>query len=538
MAEPFISGRGVSFRLFGFPVLYKWTALAIPAFFGFPLISRAESVIEAVEVVLALGLAIGAAVLIHELGHAVTARAFGGTARIELVLLGGLTHHSYTKPLSNGRKALVSVAGTGFGVAAAIPVAVAFNQAVTSPSTIWELALSWFVIAAGVWGLFNLIPLPGLDGSHILDAGVRAVSPARAGVIVPVITTVTAVAAIAGMYVWRGAFAAVWLLIIFGPELVNVGERIRRGRDEPLLDAAIAAEEAYRRGDLQTALEGAEAVLAQAGSDEIVAAMVNVRRASLARLGRVEELLALEQQLGSDHVLPPLMRARALASRGRYAEAEATARQLGPLPEAVALVAELLVAQDLDHRVGEILTAEAIPVLSHRIADLEAISPDVACRLAQQVAESSVSPSLDLALAHGVLGTEPHLNGLAPDETWLVALERAARTGDATGFEHAVTSVPSQELARTAQRRLHAIGRFDHAARLGSALEPDPASRVVLARSFARIGDTDQAMRALETAVAAGWSDAPDVATNPDLISLHSLPGWRRLLERMAEQAP
>ena len=57
-------------------------------------------------------------------------------------------------------------------------------------------------------------------------------------------------------------------------------------------------------------------------------------------------------------------------------------------------------------------------------------------------------------------------------------------------------------------------------------------------RSFARLGDTDQAMRALETAVAAGWSDAPDVATSPDLVSLQGRPGWRRLLERMAEQAP
>lgn len=538
MADPFISGRGISFRLFGFPVLYKWSALAIPAFFGFPLIGRAESVLAAVEVVLALGLAIGAAVLIHELGHAVTARAFGGTARIELVLLGGLTHHSYPKPLSNGRKAVVSVAGTGFGVAAAIPVAAGFNQAVTSPSTIWELALSWFVIAAGVWGVFNLIPLPGLDGSHILDSAIRAVNPARAGVIVPVVTSATAVLAIVGMYLWRGTFAAVWLLIIFGPELVNVGERMRRGRDEPLLDAAIGAEEAYRRGDLQTALEAADSVLAQAGSDEIVDAMVNVRRASLARLGRVDELLNLEHQLGPDHALPPLMRARALASRGRYAEAESTARQLGSVPEAVALVAELLVAQDLDDRVGEVLTAEAVPLLSNRIADLEAISPDMARRLAQQVTQSPASPSLDVALAHGVLGNDPHLNGLAPDEAWLVALEAAARTGDATGFEHAVTSVPSQTLGRKGQRRLHAIGRFDHAARLGSALEPDPASRVVLARSFARLGDTDQAMRALETAVAAGWSDAPDVATHPDLISLHGLPGWRRLLGRMADQAP
>lgn len=538
MAEPFISGRGLSFRVFGFPVLYRWTALALPVFFGLPLLGRSTSILQAAEVVIALGLAIGAAILVHELGHAATARAFGGEARIELVLLGGLTHHTYPRGnLTNGRKALVSVAGTAAGVAAALPVLVLFNDAVLAPGTVWELALSWFVLAAGVWGIFNLIPLPGLDGSHILDAGVRAVSPARAGVVVPVVTTITAAVTIVGMYLWRGAFAAIWLLLIFGPELVNLGERIRRGRDEPLLNDAIEAEEAYRRGDIESALHKAEAVIERAGSSEIVDAMVAVRRASLARMGRVDELLELERRLGSGYALPPLLRARALASIGRYAQAEALARELGPNPEAGALLAELLVTQDLDHRVEEILTPENVSALSGRIAELEDARPVLAKRLARVVADSEVAAPLDRAFALMTLGEQPATEGLSTEGRWMITIESAARFGDGAAFEHAVTSVPSQAAGSIAQRRLHAIGRYDHAARLGYGLEPDPGSRVVLARSFARLGNTDEAMRALETAVAEGFSDAPDVATNPDLIGLHGQPAWRRLLARMAEQS-
>lgn len=537
MADPFISGRGISFRLFGFPVLYRWSALVLPAFFGFPLLARAGSPLQAIEIVVSLGLAIGAAVLVHELGHAITARAFGGTARIELVLLGGLTHHSYDRQLGNGKKAVVSVAGTVFGVLAAIPVFLVFNDAIMSPTSVWDSALGWFVIAAGVWGIFNLIPLPGLDGSHILDSLVRAVAPARAGVIVPVVTTITAVAAIVGMYLWRGGFAALWLLIIFGPELVNVGERIRRGRDEPLLEQAIGAEEAYRRGDLEAALTAADSVITQAASDEIVDAMVTVRRASLARLGRMDELLDLERSHGAEYALPPLMRARALATQGRLAEAEAVARSAGYHPEAVALVAELLVVQDLDHRVEQVLTADAVPHLAMRVAELEPTNPITAKRLARAALDGIPVSPLDRALLSMTLG-EPYAEvGLDDAATWLVRLESSARRSDGPGFEHAMSTIPDQEAGRLAQRRLHAIGRYDQAARLGSQLEADPGSRVLLARSLARLGSVDEAMAALDTAVAAGWSDAPDVATNADLMALHGRPGWRRLLERMADQA-
>ena len=47
--------------------------------------------------------------------------------------------------------------------------------------------------------------------------------------------------AIVVMYWWGGTFAALWLLIIFGPELLAIGTRIRQGRDEPLIDQAVEA---------------------------------------------------------------------------------------------------------------------------------------------------------------------------------------------------------------------------------------------------------------------------------------------------------
>ena len=95
-------------------------------------------------------------------------------------------------------------------------------------------------------------------------------------------------------------------------------------------------------------------------------------------------------------------------------------------------------------------------------------------------------------------------------------------------------SIPGPGAARQTQRRLHVVGRHDHAARIGSVVTPDPDSRFLLARSFARLGHTTEAMNALETAVASGWSDAAETVTNPDLIGLHGQPGWRRLLDRMA----
>jgi len=528
-----VSSKGISFRLFGFPVLYRWTALAIPAYFGFQLSAVAGSPLRVIETMAAFGLAIGAAILIHELGHALTARAFGGVARIELVLLGGLTHHRYDKPVSNGQRALVSVAGSVAGALASLIVLLLFSDTLRRPDHIWEFALQFFVYAGLVWGVFNLIPFPGLDGSHILDAGVRAIAPEKAGVIVPVVSAVFGVAAIIGIYLWQGSFAALWLVIIFGPELVSLGSRIRRGRDESLYSEAVAAETAYRRGDLEAAATQAEKVLEEAQSEEIIAPMVDIRRASLSRLGRYEQLLAFESGLDGRRALPPVSLARVLARVGRLAEAESLARSQLPEPEAVAFVVELVVDQDARSDLDGLLGPESARLLVARVAEVESTHPQKARSIAALIASAPSAPPKERALARLTLGETPDVEGLGPVDQWALGLESAARRRDGAAFEHALRAIPDQTEGRVVQGRLHELGLFDHAARLGTELEPDAATWWLLARSFGRLGDTDRALWALEAAAAAGWRDATETAIHPDFAAVRTHPRWAGVLERM-----
>jgi Zn-dependent protease len=532
MKEPLLSAKGISFRVLGFPVLYRWSALALPALFGFQFIDPTSG-LRAIEGFLALALAIFAAVLVHELGHAVTSRSFGGTARIELVFLGGLTYHHYDKPLSNAQRALVSVAGSIAGAVAAGVVWVAFADAVANPTTVWESGIRFFVFAGLVWGVFNLVPLPGLDGSHILDAGVRAVAPRAAPVVVPVATAIFAVLAILGMYWFSGVIGAMWLLIIFGPELARIPQRIQQGRDEPLAARAYEADEAYARGELEQALSLSAEVLQSAETPALRAPMIRLQRAALSKLGRPGELLDLAAAPGTD-AMPPLMRARALASVGRLAEAESEARHEVDNPEAGALVAELLVAQDLDDRAASSLAPESSVLLARRVAALEALDPARANRLAHVILDADNASEPARSLAQMSMGQPPALDGLNDRDRWLMETEWAARTADPAGFEQAVRAIPDTVASYVAQQRLHLIGRYDHAARLGSVSGSDARAQYLLARSFARMGELDQAITALDNAVSAGWKDAPETVTEPDLMPLHGHREWRNLLQRMA----
>src|SRR5512140_2355027 len=58
----------------------------------------------------------------HELGHALMGRAFGLAPAVDLYAMGGLTSFSSGKPLSNGRKVLISLAGPAVGLAVAAVV--------------------------------------------------------------------------------------------------------------------------------------------------------------------------------------------------------------------------------------------------------------------------------------------------------------------------------------------------------------------------------------------------------------------------------
>jgi Zn-dependent protease/CBS domain-containing protein len=167
-------------------------------------------------------------VLLHELSHALTARAFGLPVRgITLHFLGGYTEIERESP-TPGKDIVVSVAGplASLGVAglawlASIPV----DRAVPE-FLLWYLAITNLLV-----GIFNLLPALPLDGGHMLRAAVWKVSgnehrgtivAARAGQVLAVLVLllpfviargnpeilVLVWAALIAMLLWTGAAQA------------------------------------------------------------------------------------------------------------------------------------------------------------------------------------------------------------------------------------------------------------------------------------------------------------------------------------------
>ena len=174
-------------------------------------------------------------ILIHELGHAFTAKWAGG--RVERVMLygmGGVT--MWTDPAGRvdwWRRILVSLAGSlsGFVVGGAAYAAIRAGalgplaeQVITTPWDVflgfWVEQQDWLVFflatlvwASVVWGALNLLPIGGLDGSHVLTAFLERIHP-RHGRTVGVLIGL-AVAIVAAVWLFQRGFTFAPLVFVY-----------------------------------------------------------------------------------------------------------------------------------------------------------------------------------------------------------------------------------------------------------------------------------------------------------------------------------
>ena len=110
-----------------------------------------------------------AAVLAHELGHALAARALGASGiRISLHGFGGLTQFQMSSP-SRWRASLIAVAGPAVGLA--LGLAVWLARAATAPSSQSSAAevYSQLLFVTAGWSVINLLPVLPLDGGRLLE---------------------------------------------------------------------------------------------------------------------------------------------------------------------------------------------------------------------------------------------------------------------------------------------------------------------------------------------------------------------------------
>ncbi|MGD2059520.1 MAG: site-2 protease family protein [Acidimicrobiia bacterium] len=198
------------FRLFDMPVTVRGSFLLIAALIGFLGVGDMSQTIAWIVIVFV-------SILIHELGHALTARMYGSKVAIELNGLGGLTRWSTPEAeMTPGRRALIAAAGSATGLLfGGLVWLVASQFGPYDPLVAWILQSTIYVNV--FWGLLNWLPIRPLDGGHLLESLLQKIAPRRAEAIARIVFTATAAVALVVAIRFRYIFIAVlagWLLLM------------------------------------------------------------------------------------------------------------------------------------------------------------------------------------------------------------------------------------------------------------------------------------------------------------------------------------
>lgn len=202
-------GLLLSFSLFQIPVTVRGSFLLMAAVLG--LVGRQEPLSVAAWVVIVF-----VSILIHELGHAFTARGLGAEVAIELNGVGGLTRWAVpANEMSPGRRALVAAAGSAVGVVFGGLVWIVATR--FGPYTgLISFVINNLIFINLFWGLINWLPIRPLDGGHLVEALLQKVAPSRAEPIARVVFTLAAGAALAWAISSGNFFIAIlagWMLV-------------------------------------------------------------------------------------------------------------------------------------------------------------------------------------------------------------------------------------------------------------------------------------------------------------------------------------
>ncbi len=170
-------------------------------------------------------------VLMHELGHAVTLRGFGYQPAVVLHMIGGFTTWHPQEQLAPARRIVTTLAGpaTGFALAAGAWALRTYTPLGESDRLISD-ALWWLFLVNLIWGVFNLIPIRGLDGGQAVGGLADLVFRRHGRIVAEAVYVVTGLAAIV-----FGVVNEMYLLAIFAAVL-TFGGYLGRGsaaRPEP-----------------------------------------------------------------------------------------------------------------------------------------------------------------------------------------------------------------------------------------------------------------------------------------------------------------
>jgi Zn-dependent protease len=150
----------IQFRLFGIPIHVSAFFLLTAVILG-----RRDA---GTPVLLASWIVIMfVGVLLHELGHALTAVAFGQRPAISLHGLGGVTVWEPRGDVGPGKRAIITLAGPMVGLVIGFP-ALVIGGLLTEDGTTARQIVEYVAQVNLVWAILNLLPMLPLDGGRIV----------------------------------------------------------------------------------------------------------------------------------------------------------------------------------------------------------------------------------------------------------------------------------------------------------------------------------------------------------------------------------
>ncbi|MFI5259039.1 MAG: metalloprotease [Candidatus Limnocylindrales bacterium] len=205
-------GRSASFTIKVMKVPVTVGPMIVVGLLAVGVLSRLTDASLAVWVVLGF-----IALLIHELGHALAFRHYGVESSISFWLLGGITvpdDQAAAARLSDRQLLVVTVAGPLVGLVIGGVTLAAGLAAGEAARPIRVPIFLWLFVNLG-WAIFNLMPIPSLDGGQALEHLAGAVF-GRAGRAVGLAAGLLASGLIAVFAAELGLYSVAFVAVVFG----------------------------------------------------------------------------------------------------------------------------------------------------------------------------------------------------------------------------------------------------------------------------------------------------------------------------------
>jgi Zn-dependent protease len=190
---------------------------------------------QAVPALLIGSVVVFVSILVHELGHALMARAFGYQPQIVIEWFGGHTQPNAGEPIPWVKDILLTAAGPLFGFVLGVLAVVGLflltgglDVGRDPAAPVMIQALRFFAEANIAWAVLNLIPVSPLDGGRISNAIFVRVFGPRGALGSQGLSLVICVAGVAWSITANEPFLAIFLAM-FGIRAVQIIAAVLRG---------------------------------------------------------------------------------------------------------------------------------------------------------------------------------------------------------------------------------------------------------------------------------------------------------------------